>query len=34
MLKIINRILWFVQALGLSIPPLNIPGSEKKSELA
>jgi hypothetical protein len=26
MLKIVNRILWFVQAVGLSIPPIEIPG--------
>jgi hypothetical protein len=26
MLKILNRILWFVQAVGLCIPPMDVPG--------
>ena len=32
MLKIVNRILWLAQALGVSIPPIDIPGFEKKSK--
>lgn len=31
MLKILNRILWFVQAVGLCIPPMDIPGFRKGS---
>ena len=26
MLKILNRILWFVQLLGATVPPMDIPG--------
>ena len=31
MMKIVNRILWFVQSVGLSIPPMDIPGFRKRS---
>jgi hypothetical protein len=31
MLKILNRILWFVQAVGISLPPMDIPGFRKGS---
>jgi hypothetical protein len=34
MLKILNRILWFVQAVTVSIPPMDIPGFRKDSEPA
>ena len=31
MLKIVNRILWFVQVVGLCIPPIDLPGFRKGS---
>ena len=31
MLKILNRILWVVQAVSASIPPIDIPGFRKGS---
>jgi hypothetical protein len=31
MLKMLNRILWFVQAVSVSIPPIDIPGSRKRA---
>jgi hypothetical protein len=30
MLKILNRILWFVQLLGAAVPPMDIPGFRKE----
>jgi hypothetical protein len=30
MLKILNRILWLVQAITLSIPPMDIPGFRRQ----
>lgn len=32
MLKIVSRILWFVQAVGLCVPPMDIPGAGKAVE--
>ena len=29
MLKLVNRILWLVQAVGLCIPPVHVPGFRK-----
>jgi hypothetical protein len=31
-LKILDRILWFVQAAALTIPPVHIPGIRKRAE--
>jgi hypothetical protein len=31
MMKILNRILWFVQLLGAAVPPMDIPGYRKGS---
>jgi hypothetical protein len=31
MLKILNRILWLVQAIAVSIPPMDIPGFRRRS---